>query len=98
METDGGEVAPLRQIGGRPRLVPASSHGGEILKAATGAETSSRFGQRPPVAPIAPEFRPPAPTRRAPHRVKRRINNRPSFPRAGPRSYAGDWVTRSIRR
>src|SRR6266567_5937495 len=74
METDGGEVAPLRQISGRPRLVPASSHGGEILKAATGAETSSRFEQRPPVAPIAPEFRPPAPTCRGPHRVKRRIN------------------------
>src|SRR6266568_2809671 len=42
--TDGGEMAPLRQIGGRPGLVPASSCGGEILKAAT--ETASRLGSR----------------------------------------------------
>src|SRR5712691_10988461 len=35
METDGGEMARLRQIGGRPGLVPASSRGGESRKGAS---------------------------------------------------------------
>src|SRR6266516_2147391 len=76
METDGGEMARLRQIGGRPGLVPASSRRGEI------PQSRITIGRPPPVEPIAPEsklnaseFRPPAPTRRAPRRIaKRRMN------------------------
>src|SRR6266545_7067078 len=95
METDGGEMAPLRQIGGRPGLVCASSRRGEIAQSRIEDFATSR-------PPLKPHFRPPAPTRRTPRRIAKRRTTRPLVetraafscdtpPRQGGRSALPPW-------